>query len=61
MKDILNRTIASLKLLKKKKALALLLVMGMASAAIIVVNYYSIKILSGARAYINGESEYSKG
>jgi hypothetical protein len=35
--------------------------MGVASAAIFVVNYYSIKILSGTRAYINGESEYSKG
>jgi signal transduction histidine kinase len=61
LKDVLNRTITAPKLLKKKKALVLLLIMGMASAAIIVVNYYSIKILSGVRAYINGESEYSKG
>jgi signal transduction histidine kinase len=27
----------------------------------IVMNYYTIKILSSARAYINGESQYSKG
>ena len=27
----------------------------------IIMNYYSIKILSAARAYINGESQYSKG
>src|ERR1700759_411849 len=35
--------------------------MALASAAIIVVNIYCVKILSGARAYVNGESEYSKG
>src|ERR1700756_3441109 len=39
----------------------LLVIVGLASATIIVVNYYSIRILSGARAYNNGESEYSKG
>jgi signal transduction histidine kinase len=61
LKDKLNRTITGLKLLRKKKALVLLLVMGIASATIIIVNYYSIRILSGTRAYINGESEYSKG
>src|SRR5690348_11015197 len=35
--------------------------MSLASAAIIIVNIYSVKILSGARAYVNGESQYSKG
>ena len=35
--------------------------MGLASAGIVVVNIYSIRILSSARAYVNGESEYSKG
>jgi signal transduction histidine kinase len=35
--------------------------MGLASATIIVVNLYSVRILSSARAYVNGESEYSKG
>jgi len=31
------------------------------SATIIIINYYTFRILSGARAYINGESQYSKG
>lgn len=42
-------------------SLLLLVIVALASAAIIVVNYYSIRILSGARAYISGESQYSKG
>jgi signal transduction histidine kinase len=33
----------------------------MSSASMIVMNYYTIRTLSAARAYINGESEYSKG
>jgi signal transduction histidine kinase len=61
LKNKLIQTIGRLRLLKKKMALVFLLVMGLASATIIVVNYYSIRILSGARAYINGESQYSKG
>jgi signal transduction histidine kinase len=35
--------------------------MSLASAGIIIVNIYSVKILSGARAYVSGESQYSKG
>jgi signal transduction histidine kinase len=31
------------------------------SAIMILMNYYTIKILSASRAYINGESQYSKG
>lgn len=61
MKDKINNPIAGLKSLKKRIGLVLLLIVGMASVAIIVVDYYTIKILSGTRAYINGESEYSKG
>ena len=61
MKDKPIYTIDRLTSLIKKRVLILLLVMGVASAAIIVVNYYSIRMLSGTRAYINGESEYSKG
>ena len=61
MKNKLNQTIDGLKILKKKMALVFLLVMGLASGTIIVVNYYSIRTLSGTRAYINGESQYSKG
>lgn len=39
----------------------LLVIVLLASAAMIIMNYYTIKILSSARAYINGESQYSKG
>jgi signal transduction histidine kinase len=42
-------------------ALAFLFIVISASAVMIVMNYYTIRILSAARAYINGESEYSKG
>lgn len=54
-------TINGLLLFRKRTSLILLLVMSLASAGIIVVNIYSVKILSGARAYVNGESQYSKG
>ncbi|MGZ3777773.1 MAG: sensor histidine kinase [Mucilaginibacter sp.] len=50
-----------MKQLLKRTSLMLLLLVGLASAAIIAVNYYSMRILSGARAYNKGESEYSKG
>ena len=45
----------------KKKNLYLLLFIFVASSALIAIDYYKIKILSGVRAYTNGESEYSKG
>lgn len=61
MKDRLNNTINGVKRFLKRVSLILLLIVGIASAAIIVVNHYSIRILSAARAYINGESQYSKG
>jgi len=61
LKKKLLHTITALNVLRKRKALILLLIMGLASAGIVVVNIYSIKILSGARAYVNGESQYSKG
>ncbi len=61
MKDKLNNTSAGLKLLKKKMVLLLLLAMGLASATIIIVNFYSVRVLSGVRAYASGESAYSKG
>jgi signal transduction histidine kinase len=61
LKDKLTHTIAGVKQLLKRTSLMLLVIVGLASATIIVVNYYSIRILSGARAYNNGESEYSKG
>ncbi len=61
MKNKLHATIDWLKSLWARPALALLLVVGLSSVAIIVVNFYTIKVLSGARAYVNGESQYSKG
>ncbi len=61
MKDKINHTVAGLKLLRKKIKFILLIIVIGASAAIMVINYYTIRVLSGARAYINGESQYSKG
>jgi len=63
LKDKPTYAIDRLTSLIKKRVLILLAGSGfyIASAAIIVVNYYSIRMLSGTRAYINGESEYSKG
>jgi signal transduction histidine kinase len=61
LKDKLKSSVSRLKLLFKKTSFVLLLIVVMASAVMIVMNFYSIKILSAARAYINGESQYSKG
>lgn len=44
-----------------KRNFYLLLLIFFASLVLISVNFYTIKILSAVRAYINGESEYSKG
>jgi signal transduction histidine kinase len=60
LEEKLSHTIAGVRLSLKRMALVLLVIVGVASATIIVVNYYSIRVLSGARAYINGESQYSK-
>jgi signal transduction histidine kinase len=38
-----------------------LLVVAISCTFLIISNYYTIKILSASRAYINGESHYSKG
>jgi signal transduction histidine kinase len=46
--------------MKKQKSLLLLFIL-FVSLLLIVTNFYTIKVLSAARAYINGESEYSKG
>lgn len=46
--------------MKKQKSLLLLFIL-FVSLLLIVTNFYTIKVLSSARAYINGESEYSKG
>ena len=45
----------------RKRSLYLLLFIFIASGILISINFYTIKILSAVRAYVNGESEYSKG
>jgi signal transduction histidine kinase len=60
LKEKLNNTIAGIKQFLRRTSLVLLAIMAFASVTIVVVNYYSIRLLSGARAYNNGESEYSK-
>jgi len=47
--------------LTQRNMLALLVIILVASASLIVVNYLTIKTLSAVRAYTNGESQYSKG
>ena len=41
--------------------IVLVILMIVGSATLVVINYYSIKTTSSVRAYINGESRYSKG
>jgi signal transduction histidine kinase len=45
----------------QKSEIILLAVVVLAAASIILINYFTIKTLSAARAYVNGESRYSKG
>ena len=51
----------SLKKLKLPKVLILLNVIFVSCTSLIFINYFTIKILSANRAYVNGESHYSKG
>ncbi len=52
-----NSTIQKLKL---SNVFILLFVIFFSCASLILVNYYTIKVLSASRAYVNGESHYSK-
>ncbi|MDB4922151.1 HAMP domain-containing sensor histidine kinase [Mucilaginibacter sp.] len=61
MKNNPKSTASLPKRLFKNTSFVLLLIVVMASAVMIVMNFYTIRILSAARAYINGESQYSKG
>jgi hypothetical protein len=61
LKDKLINTIPGLTLLKRRMTAVLLLIIVIASAGMTFMNYYTIKILSATRSYINGESQYSKG
>lgn len=47
--------------LKLPNVFILLLIILMSCALLIFINYFTIKILSASRAYVNGESHYSKG
>jgi signal transduction histidine kinase len=49
-----------LKYLKKPNIIILLVIL-FSCSALIFINCFTIKILSGSRAYVNGESHYSKG
>lgn len=48
------------KLKHSPNAFILLFVIFLSCASLIFLNYYTIKILSSSRAYVNGESHYSK-
>lgn len=60
MGNKLNYLKKSRRLFKQKWALALLIIVVSAASVIIILNYYSVRVLSAARAYINGESQFSK-
>jgi len=45
----------------KQMGFILLLIVAFSCLTTIIVNFYTIKVLSASRAYINGESQYSKG
>ncbi|SMO49768.1 sensor histidine kinase [Solitalea koreensis] len=46
---------------KQRNVLIPLIIIILSSSSLIFINYFTIKILSAARAYVNGESHYSKG
>lgn len=52
---------ASLEKLRLPNVLILLSIIFLSCTSLIFINYFTIKILSSNRAYVNGESHYSKG
>ncbi|HKO76508.1 MAG TPA: hypothetical protein VJU52_04790, partial [Flavobacterium sp.] len=48
------------KKLRSSNLFILLIIVFLSCALLIVINFFTIKILSASRAYINGESHYSK-
>lgn len=56
-----NNNIAILKSPNQTNTIILLIVILVSCSMLILVNYYTIKTLSATRAYVNGESHYSKG
>ncbi|MEP7317718.1 MAG: HAMP domain-containing sensor histidine kinase, partial [Panacibacter sp.] len=61
MENLVNISSKKLLYLLRKKVSVLFVLVFVASAALIFINYYTIKTTSAVRSYINGESEYSKG
>jgi nitrogen-specific signal transduction histidine kinase len=55
------RKILFLKKLRFPNVFILLLIVFISCALLICINFFTIKILSANRAYVNGESHYSKG
>ena len=49
------------KYFKKPNIITLLVIIFLSCSLLIFINCFTIKILSGSRAYVNGESHYSKG
>lgn len=54
---LLNNTLKS----KTNNIILLYIVLFFLCSSLIVINYITIRILSASRAYVNGESQYSKG
>jgi signal transduction histidine kinase len=50
----------NLKKLRFSNVLILLIIVFVSCASLIFINFFTIKILSATRAYVNGESHYSK-
>lgn len=49
------------KKLRSSNLFILLIIVFLSCALLIIINFFTIKILSANRAYVNGESHYSKG
>lgn len=47
--------------LKQTRTITLFLIIVISCSMLILLNFYTIKTLSATRAYVNGESQYSKG
>lgn len=57
----MNKSLLAVNVILGKRNFVLLPLVVFSLAGLILLNYYTIKIISSARAYINGESQYSKG
>ncbi|KAF2515138.1 HAMP domain-containing histidine kinase [Flavobacterium foetidum] len=55
------RVLQALKKFRFPNVFVLILIVFISCALLICINFFTIKILSATRAYVNGESHYSKG